>query len=147
METREKASRKTEMAVEEARGTTAGCGEGTYTRAGRGEWKGLNGSKRKMEYDGGNAAKGQKGQERVREGRRERVRKRGARGRRGLRGKSARRPRCFRGRSGLFTTAAISSPSSSTSRRESEVPSNGLKTGILLPFVREHRFLRLFIFV
>lgn len=57
--------------------------------------RGLSGSKRKMEYDGGNVVKG---------------RRRGVRA--WIKGKSARHARCFRSRSGLFTTAAISSPSS-----------------------------------
>lgn len=60
------------------------------------------------------------------------------------------RAMCFRGRNGLFTAAAISSPSTPElyEPRLGERQSRArLKTGILLPFVREHRILRLFIFV
>lgn len=88
-------------------------------RAGVREWKSLNGSKRKIEYGGGNAVKGQK---EGREGGREKKRKRKkVRGRCGLRGKSA-EAAMFPRQKRLVYYAAISSPSSSTSRRE-RVPS------------------------
>lgn len=69
METREKA-RETEMVVEEVRGDWVAVK--IHRDLGEGEWKDLNGSKRKIEYDGGNTVKGRKAKRK-----RERERERG----------------------------------------------------------------------